>query len=218
MAQIYRYIISIEHVGTGTISQTTCHVQTDVPIAGTEPGAQYVLDQLDQHFSTSGTNLNHIRNAMASTLRVVKTQLREEVEPGSGDIPETAENTYGLSGLLSASAATLPLAVCVWYRFNTGVGIRSARGGTHGPPYMAHDSLNSSREIDFATGYGSANATLAAKFADHLNDNFQTTGDINFVIYSRVRRQRGQSPFTFKLTGTVATSKPRWLRRRETSP
>jgi hypothetical protein len=45
---------------------------------------------------------------------------------------------------------------------------------------------------------------------------FETT--IRPVIYSRTRHQRGQSPFTFNLSGATVKVQPTWLRSRATAP
>jgi hypothetical protein len=55
---------------------------------------------------------------------------------------------------------------------------------------------------------------VAAKFADDMEDTFQTTGDVNWVVYSRTRRARAQSPYVFGVTSVAVQQRPRWLRRR----
>ena len=218
MAHIFRYIVTTEHVPTGTLCQSTCHYQTDVPIAGTEPSAATVLDKLDSHFSTSGKNLLKFGNAMFSSLRIVRTQVRQEVAPNSGDIPEVAEATYSLTGQLSSSEQWMPVALCPWIRFNTGQAIRSGRGGTHAPPTLDRNQTDADRLFNSGTSYWTAVSALATSYADKLDNVFSETGDINPGVYSRIRHARGDTPYFFELTGAVATRKPRWLRRRETSP
>lgn len=218
MANIFRYVVTVEHPASGTLCQSTVHYRTDVPLLGSEPSSEDLLDEIDQHFSTSARNMNHWRNVMSSELRVVKSAVREEVTPGSGDVPAVAENTYSLAGLISSAGESLPIALCPWIKMNTGQAIRSARGGTHAPPALFNFLLDTDRLWDTGTGWWTSMEALATKVADSIDNVFSETGDINPGIYSRTRRQRGQSPFFFELTGAAATRKPRWLRRRETSP
>src|SRR6185436_14404995 len=136
MAKIYRYTVVIDALAYSPAPRCVIgiHVQTDVPVAGTEPTAAYILNELDQHFSTSGTNLLKIREMMDTGSNVARTQLYERVADEGIDVPLVASTEYALAGTTSLTDDRMPAPACPWFKNVTGVGIRAARGGTHGPP------------------------------------------------------------------------------------
>lgn len=199
----------------GSEFMSTVHYQTDVPVAASEPSADTVLEKLIDHYSTSADALQKWTNCMYSSAQLTRIAVREEVQPGSGDIPEVADQTLSLTGTLGAIGGDhLPSAMCVWIALGTGTGIRSGRGGTHPPLGQNASLLDAVGRWDTSTVYWTNVLALAASIKDKLDNVFATTGDINPGIYSRVRRARGLSPFFFELTTAVPSPEPRWLRRR----
>ncbi len=57
---------------------------------------------------------------------------------------------------------------------------------------------------------------VADKFADNMEDVFGIGGlsDVVNVIYSKTRRARGLTPYTFEITSAQFSLRPRWLRSR----
>lgn len=222
MAKIYRYTVEVRHGTRGEMCLSGQHVQTDVAVGDTEISASSLLQELDEHFSTSGRLLQLWRNVLDPASVLVRTHVREEVDPAGSDVPDAAEFIHNLVGLQNALPVdVMPPPVCVYFTLKTGVAKRYARGGTHSPPMAYPAALDGAGTMDTANATFWPNYTaLAAKLADHLEDTFGTTGnsDINKVIYSRTRRTRGQSPFTFKVTSCTPQVQLRWLRRRMTAP
>ena len=193
------------------------HYQTDVPVAGTEPDGDEVLDLIAAHYSSSGHNMTVWRNATFNNVELVRIRVREEVEYWSGEIGAVFTEDINLMGTIvhSGSTAQTPSGLCAWFAFTTGVASRSARGGTHGPFLGDVNPLDVDGTFVTTGGWYTPNNTLADAIEDALENVFQTTGDINPVVYSRTRRMRGQSPYTFQIDEVELKKDPRWLRRRQ---
>jgi hypothetical protein len=215
VSTVYRVEFVCTNLRSGQEQLTTAHVQTDVPIAGSEPDADEVLGIVADHFSTTGHDMVNFRSGMYSSARLDRIRVREEVDPATpGAFGAVAEETINLAGTQVASGDQTPDGLCVWIAFRTAAAIRSGRGGTHLPgPYEA-DRLDSNGLWDSGTAFWTAVQAVAAKFADDMEDTFQTTGDVNWVVYSRTRRARAQSPYVFGVTSVAVQQRPRWLRRR----
>lgn len=195
----------------------TAHVQTDVPIAGSEPSGATVLNIILNHLSSSGHNMVSVTNALYNTCRLTNALVREEVDPFGSDVPSIAQEPLNLLGANVASGDATPDGLCPFIFFKTDAATRSGRGGTHILGPFNANILDSVGRWDTAAGWWSSASALAAKFSDNMEDTFSTTGDVNWVIYSRTRRKRAQSPFVFGVTASGVRIQPRWLRRRMTS-
>src|SRR5215204_582242 len=218
MSRVYRYII---HCRKGTTNEDMIsHVtyQTDVPIGLDEPSPETVLTKLNEHYSTSGTDMVAIRNLLDNSSKLVRTLVSQEVAPGSPDAPATHEANFNLNGLGGAVPTdALPVPVCMYLAFKTGTAARYARGGTHTPATVFPSALNGNGAYDESGSYWTNVGGFRDKILDALEDVFETTGDINPVVYSRARRARGES-YTFGITNVLRRQDPRWLRRRMTAP
>jgi hypothetical protein len=219
MANVYRFELTSVDTTSGKEGLTHVHYQTSLAVGDSETSAADLLDEILQHYSSSGHNMSVWQGVMRNSTKLTKARLVEEVAPGSGDLADVAEeslNVVGTRGTISGDH--LPAEMCLWFGFKSDVASRSARGGTHLPSIIDASELNSTGLWD--TGYVNAAAVIALADAikDDINDVFGTTGtsDINPVIYSRTRRSRGQSPYTFDLKSVIRSDKPRWLRRRAT--
>lgn len=216
MAKIWRFELQSHDDDGGQDEVSHVHYQTDVPLAGTEPSASTVLNLILNHFSSSSHNMTKWTNAMYSQTRLTRAVVRSEVEPGSGDIPETAEEVLSLPGTLSiGTGVQLPSGMCTWLKYDTGVAIRGGRGGTHLPGGMSALVLDSTGRFDTSLTYWTNVNACAASILDKLDNVFSSTGDINPGVYSRTRRARGFSPFFFELEHVTPDRDPRWLRRRQ---
>jgi hypothetical protein len=216
MANIWRWELISEDEDGNQEGVSHVHYQTDVPVAGSEPSAAAILDHILDHFSSSGHNMTKWTNAMYSDTRLTQARVRQEVEPGSGDIPEVASEDLSLPGTLSiGTGAQAPSGLALWLKYGTSAAIRSARGGTHIPGGMSVLTLDSGGTWDSGTTYWTNVNTLAASILDKIDNVFDTTGDINPGVYSRTRRARGFEPFFFELESVTPDENPRWLRRRE---
>lgn len=215
MSKVWRFTLKSVDTTSGKEGLTHVHYQTDVPVGEGEPSADTVLDEILQHYSSSGHNMSVWQGIMRNSTKLTEARVYEEVAPGSGDLPGVSVeslNVVGTRGTISGDH--LPNEMCLWLGFKSDVAGRSARGGTHVPSIIDASELNSTGLWD--TGYVNAVAMIALADAikDDLQDVFSATGDILPVIYSRTRRGRGLTPFTFDLKTVTRSDRPRWVRRR----
>jgi hypothetical protein len=214
VAKVWRFIVTGTDSDSGQECVHNLHYQTDVPLLGSEPSADTVLDELEQHYSTSGTNFLKWANVATTLHTYTNLAVREEVETGSGDVPGAAAKDIAVVGVRTAGSNLLPSAICPWIRLKTASAIRSARGGVHLPPTLNEATLNAHGVYSGTTSYWTAIIALRDSIIDVLDDVFSSTGDIKPVIYSQTRRDRGES-FTFDLTTGDPSIQPRWLRTRQ---
>jgi hypothetical protein len=208
MALTYRCTVLASYAD-GTLVEPSMHYLTDVPTGGDEPAAD---DVASGFWGVVGTAF---LAALPTWVTVHSVEAREEVEHPGVDVPAVGQHNVGSAGGLAATGENLPRALCPWIKLTTGQAIRSARGGFH---------MASPGEIDYVS-----NRLFISSFMSKLNDlaavcdNSFDLGSVfvthvNPVIYSRTRRARGESTFTFKVTGAQASNVPRYLRSRDTSP
>lgn len=216
MAKVYRY--SVTAMDRGVQCVANLHYQTDVPIAGSEPSPETVLTQLDQHFSSSGTNMSKWLALMQNGAQLVESRVYEEVDPASDDAPTGARQDYALGGTQGALGSdALPVELCAYISLTTSKLGRSFRGGVHSFPLPSNSLLSGTGTLDTSSGAYVNYTNMATLIVDVLDDVFGTTGDIKPIIYSRTRRARGES-FSEDITGSRVRTDLRWLRRRATAP
>lgn len=221
MSKVWRSELESTDLQSGLKSITTQHWQTDLAALDNELSASAMLDEIQNHFGSTSTNMSLFTACMHSALQLTKLTVREEVAPGSGDVPEVADKTLGLTGTNGAiTGDQLPIEACMWVRFRTGTASRSSRGGTHLPPHRNPNALTAAGLWDTAVIAANPFLALINKMIAQMTDTFGTSGlsDINPVIYSRTRRARGLSPYTFRLTESQIRPRVAWVRRRGTPP
>lgn len=219
MAKIYRVELHSTLTDFAFDAVSTFHYQTDIAVGEDEQSPGAILDHISDHFSSSGHNWIDFTKFMYSASKLTRAVLREEVQDPGVDIPDTAEEALDLAGGLTfGTNDKTPPPACVWFNTRTGVALRSARGGFHGPPPVNAANLTSSGQWTTGTTWWNDQVALGEKYVSPIID-FDTFGsDLLPVIYSRTRRARNVSPFTFQVETCVPTVKVRWLRRRETAP
>jgi hypothetical protein len=119
------------------------------------------------------------------------------------------------------SGDRLPIEVCMWVKCTTDTASRSSRGGFHLPPMLNPVFLDGAGLWDATSITTAPFSTMTAKVDDVLNNVFPEelgNGDLNPIIYSETRRRRGQSPYTFQITGATIRQHAAWLRRRGIAP
>lgn len=216
VANIWRFELESLETYTGQTGLSHVHYRTDVPVLGSEPSAATVLNLVLNHFSTSGHNMLKWANCMYSSAKLTNARVREEVTPGSGDIPEVAAEALSIVGTLGAAGSShLPSGVCMWQHYSTNAAVRSGRGGTHMPHISNVATLDDTGHWLSSTAVWTNALALGVSIKDKLDNVFDSTGDINPGVYSRTRRLRDLDPFFFELTAVVPSSRPRFLRRRE---
>jgi len=216
VSKVYRWSVKIRDRGVDCVS--SLHYQTDVPLSASEPSPDNVLTQIDQHFSTSGTDLLKWRQLAHTGAVLVETRLYEEVEDPDATPPTGSVHTYSLAGTAQALAADAPPPeLCMYISLTTAKLGRSFRGGVHTPPIYSSAMFNATGGVDTVPSDYAKYQALGALIVDVLDDVFATTGDIKPVIYSRTRRARGLS-FAEDITAYQIRPQFRWLRRRATAP
>lgn len=221
MANIWRWTVEGTDAAGQQLWQSTMHYQTDMDAASTEPDAATVLAKLVNHYG-SGGNGNGMERWLVTIpppVKLTHARVYQELAPGSTSVPGTADMAFTLSGQAASGTYLEPFALCPWIAFKTGLASRSSRGGTHLAPSVASYSLAAGGLYDTTTAWWSAIVALAGYQKDVLQAVFNGTifgaGDLKPVIYSRTRRGRNQTPFTFQITSAIPSSKPRFVRRRD---
>lgn len=218
MAKVYRYSVTAFDRGVQCVANI--HYQTDVGIGGAEPSPETVLTQLDQHYSSSGTNMSKWLSLLQNGAQLTESRVYEEVEDPDATPPTGAVHTYALGGTQGPLGGDAnPVELCAMISLTTDKLGRSFRGGFHSFPLPSTALLSSTGQLDTsALAYVNYTNILAAAI-DQLEDVFggAGTGDINPVIYSKTRRARGLS-FAEKVTGGRVRTQLRWLRQRATAP
>ena len=193
----------------GGLAITGLHYKTDPPPLGDEPNPADVLTAIDTHIRTAFL-------LCVDTDYVLQTEsLREEVTPGSGDVPALAELAVNQHGTLVGGSGNMPTPTCAVIALKTTAAIRSARG------YMALPSPGRNMLAN-PDAWSSGYLTTLNAFGDLLNDHFDigtlTTTRVTPVVYSRVRRAEGKNPYTFDITAATAHAKPKFRRSRLSIP
>jgi hypothetical protein len=215
MARVYKFVLQGINANNNSEWQSQMHFQTDVPVAQNEPSPGTVLDIILDHFSTSGHDIAKWRATTWNSVSFTRASVIERLAPGSTDVPVSAEEVLALGGTQTAQGNDiLPSAVAPWYKFTTGVALRSARGGTHGPPAIYAPLLGADGRWEATGVWWTAVNALADSMKDAMEDVFATTGDINPVVYSERRRELGASPYVFAIEDAKPVQQVRWLRRR----
>ena len=202
MANIYR--VSYELNVNSQIMASTFHYQTDVSVSGSEPSTADVLDGVDSLLTTA------YRAMLPTPYQLTQLKLRQEVTPGSGDVPLSRVKVKNVAGTLAVSPQDLPVSVCGLISRTTDAAIRAGRGHVFTPPIRSSSYLSGGALLTSGALW-----TAMQAFAALLDDSFDLGAvnptHVNPVIYSRARNARGQDPFTFEVTGAAASSRVRWL-------
>jgi hypothetical protein len=221
VANIWRFEVIGKTTALNLFWQFGIHYQTDMGTGSGEPSAERVLEELEQHYSTSGTSLNVITSAMWANNELTHTRVRSEEAPGSDDLADVFEHDVSHVGTRgTVSTDILPIELCVWIKLTTASRGRSARGGFHMPPQLAPVDLDGLGQWQSSVLAGNLDVMEAA-VVDVLDDVFPEelgNGSLKPIIYSRTRRARAQTPFTYQVTGASAQPHARWLRRRGIAP
>lgn len=207
MSKVYRATFKCDY-GDGTLVQPSFHYQTDLAVGGGEPSAVSVADHIWTKLGTA------FLNTLPSPVTCHELVAAEEVIPP--DIGAVGSHTVAAVGTGFGTGNELPRAFVPLLRLNTGVRSRSARGHTFLCSPGTKTVVASGAIWDTST-QGFYN-TLAALLDDNImmGDFPETT--LRPVIYSRTRRQRSQSPYTFNVTSASCSTHPTWLRSRATTP
>jgi hypothetical protein len=184
------------------------HYQTDVPAGGSEPDVQDVANDIWNQLGTP------LKECLSVDITIDELVVVEQVlKP---DIGVSAAVAVGAPGFVTIPDTVLPHELVPLINFHTATASRSARGHIFMGSFLSQITLA-------AGGVWSASIMgLLQGFANACRASFDLGSlqitHVNPVIYSRTRHQRGQDPYTFRLTGATVKPRPTWLRSRATTP
>lgn len=214
MANVWKVTFDITLGGAiGHHAQVGLHYQSDVAIGMTEPSASVVLDKVLSHFSSSGHNLSKLVACLDTATAITDARAFQIVAPGDTDVPGQASEVLGLGGSVSIGSDRMPAGTATWLKMGTGVPGRSFRGGTHWPGSFNPSDLTSSGLWEPGSTFRIALAALCAAIVDVINGIDTGGSDLNPVVYSHVRAQRGLDAATL-ITSCGPDTTPRFVRRR----
>lgn len=193
----------------GTLIEPGLHYQTDLSAGGSEPDPDDVANAIWGHV---GINF---QQAMPASVTIDELVVVEQVlKPAIG---VAGAHAVAAPGLLPTGDNSVPIEEVPLIAWHTGTRSRSARGHT----FMA-SPLNGGDKVP-GGNWGTTFLAQLQAFANACitifavgTPPFETT--IRPVVYSRTRHERGQTPFTFNLTGTTVRPHPTWLRSRGNIP
>jgi hypothetical protein len=209
MARTYRATFKCVDLDNGALLEPSLHYQTDLSTGGSEPDPSDVAEGI---FSKCG---NEFLNVCSTRIRCDGLLVRSEEIPASGILPVEAFKVVAIPGVLAVAEGDVPRELVGIVNIHTATSSRSARGYITLPgPYSEGYITNK----NFAGAY----ATAAHAFADKLDDTFTlglvSVATVRPVVYSRTRRLRNFTPYTFNVTGATFNTRPHWRRSRGTSP
>jgi hypothetical protein len=198
-------------VVNGRESLTGFHYQFNGDTGSDEPDAHSVADKLDAHLSTA------LQACVISGNYLESLAVRQELAPGSSDVPDEYVKNLHLSGTLSGAASgTSPAELCALVHRRASAPVRGAKSWCFMPPTDTGNNIAGDRWVTGSGAYPNW-AAFAALLDDVLNYGGPipgVMGDLNPVAYSRTRRLRSQTPYTFQITSADVDTRPRWLRSR----
>lgn len=189
---------------------TGFHYQTDRELVIEEPSGDDVADEVHDKLTTA------FRGCCLPAITVEELNVRSEEIPG-GAIPSTGQHTINLAGTLGgANDGRLDPQMYPLIARKTEAATRSARGWCAMPPILNSAAMGSDGLIAPSGFLGLALNVFAALLDDEAPHTVAgvETWRLLPVVYSRTRRIRGQSPYTFRVSSGLPRIRPHWLRSR----
>jgi hypothetical protein len=151
---------------------------------------------------------------LPNTITVDQLVVTSEELPG--DIGVAGAHTVNASGTgAGGTGSRLPDGIACVLDRHTGVRSRSSRGWTMWPGPANSSFINNNA---FTAGWLAGVDALCALLDDSFDLGTVFVTHVNPVVYSKTRRVRSQSPYTFRITQVTSNDVPTWLRSRMTSP
>lgn len=187
------------------------HYQWDGNTGSDEPDAANVASHIDSHAS------DLLKNCVRDTGTLIELLVLEETDPGSSDVPEQAVVNINEAGtVFSGTAGSMASEEVALLHRKTGAAVRGAKSWCFTPAPRGGATITAG-----LWDTGSALWTKWNALADGLEDDIDigasvpgVFGTLHPVAYSRTRRNREQTPFTFNVTSVTVDARPRWLRSR----
>jgi hypothetical protein len=148
----------------------------------------------------------------SSTLVQELLVVSEELPP---DLAVGASHIVNEVGTASTATPNAPEGMVPVINLHTDVRSRSSRGWLMLPGPMLQNAIEGNF---WSSGYQSAYNAFAAVLDNSFDLGTVFVTHVNPVVYSRTRRIRAQSPYTFKVTSATSNHQVRWLKSRLTAP
>lgn len=191
----------------------TLHYITEPETIDDESSGDDVASKINTELTTNYRNICDTGTTLQSIVA------RQEVQPGSGDVPTEGSYAVGLAGTRTLSGRLLPQPTCVELQHLTGAAVRGGQGRMFLPPTYDTNAATSGGLVDMASTYVSFVLALKTSLAEAQNGADWQMGTVNInhmrqIVYSRTRHARGQDPYYFYVTGSVVSPRFHWLRSR----
>jgi len=132
------------------------------------------------------------------------------------DVRDVYEKNVARAGGRDNSGDQLPDGMVAWNKASTSVALRGAHGGWFSLPAVRRLNLTSAGVFDTGTTFW----TSQTNFNNALTAGFDygplgADGHASYVIYSRTRHKRAESSYLWDVSGISRSSRPHWLRSRD---
>lgn len=209
MAKTYK--CTFDYLNRGQQCALGLHYQWDGDTGSDEPPASDLATRLDSHLRAA------MRGMLGDTVGTLeRLVVREEVEPGSGDVPDIAELLIAQAGTyISGDGHQAPEVVPLFKR-KTAAAVKGAQSWCFGPSPNQGGQINSGL-WDSGSGWYGQWQTFVALLDDDIAHGGTLpgiSGTYHPVAYSETRRRRSLDPYTFQVTTVAIDPRPRWLRSR----
>ena len=206
MANIYRATFKCI-TDNGALVEPSLHYQTDVPLGGDEPDPSDIAAGIWGHLGSA------FKACFSSHTTVQVLLVGQEVLPP--DIGIAGSHDVNEVGTLSGSGDSFPDGCCPLVNLHTNVRSRSARGWLHLPPPRWADNVSNNV---WSGSVVTAITAFRALLDDEIDLGSLIITQLNPVVYSRTRRQREETPYTFRVQSATLNPSVHWLRSRMTTP
>lgn len=209
MARTYRCTIRCHDLDDGSLIEPSLHYQTDLATGGDEPDAGDVAEGVWLLIGGNFKALTHPR------IQIDELVARSEEIPASGILPVQGVWPVATPGTATQTGTDMPRELVAIMNLSTATSVRSARG------YMTLPGPYSGLAVQarhFAGNYKDVGDQLALQLKVSFSLGQFQPAEVHPVVYSRTRRVRGETPYTFRVTQAHFNTRPHWLRSRGTSP
>lgn len=191
----------------GTLVEPSLHYQTDLSDLQSEPDPSDVAGEVWAHLGTQ------FRACFSNHCTVHELVALEETLPPA--IGVAGAHSVELAGTLTGSGDQIPSGLVPLINIHTDTRSRSARGWMFMPSPKYADEVSANV---WGSGFTAVVNNFTALLDDVLSIGSINPSNINPVVYSRTRRSRAESPYTFRVISASLNPTCHWLKRRMTSP
>lgn len=189
-------------------------VDQPTPASSGDASADQVRDTLDAALTTK-------YRAILGTSDLLQTlTVRQEVDPGSGDVPEESVKSIGLNGTRTGvTTKDLSGGLCMLVAVNSNAAVRGGKGRMWMPPAWTSSVVTAGGIWASSSLYWvNVKAFMDEMLVTHNTGGSVNTYDINWIVYSRTRRARGDANYWFDVSGYTMRPAQHFLRTRTTAP